>query len=109
MPKTSGADSYNLGQVRTKLGVGKKGRKPSLPVVEPLVEEVIEDIADNSVMMEDINQNENESDESKRDTSAEYEDDAVKRFQRKTNQNWIPLTNLASEDDITWETDQLLI
>ena len=36
---TVGACIYNLCQVRTKLGVGKKGRKPSLPVVEPLAEE----------------------------------------------------------------------
>ena len=38
--KTVGVCIYNPGgQVRTKLGVGKKGRKPSLPVVEPLAEE----------------------------------------------------------------------
>jgi len=36
----SNADIFTMVvQVRTKLGVGKKGRKASLPVVEPLVEE----------------------------------------------------------------------
>ena len=35
---------------------------------------------DDSEVMEDINQSKSESEESKGDTSAEYEDDAVKRF-----------------------------
>ena len=42
-----------------------------------IVEEVFED---DSEVMEDINQSKSESEESKGDTSAEYEDDAVKRF-----------------------------
>ena len=49
--------------------------------------------------MEDINQNESESDENKSDTSAEYKDDAVRRLERVKKQNWIPLTNLAREAD----------
>ena len=68
--------------------------------IEPQVEEVIEHVVeDNSVVMEDINQNESKSDESKSDTSAEYEDDAVSRLERVRKQNWIPLTNLAREAD----------
>ena len=61
-----------------------------------MIEEVCED---NSVVMEDINQNESESDENKSDTSAEYKDDAVRRLERVKKQNWIPLTNLAREAD----------
>ena len=49
--------------------------------------------------LEDINQNESESEESKSDTSAEYKDDAVSRLERMKKQNWIPLTNLAREAD----------
>ena len=50
-------------------------------------------IVNNSVVMEDINQNESESDENKSDTSAEYKDDAVEsRLERAKKQNWIPLT-----------------
>ena len=56
-------------------------------------------IVNNSVVMEDINQNESESDENKSDTSAEYKDDAVRRLERVKKQNWIPLTNLAREAD----------
>ena len=70
-----------------------------LPLRADIVEEVFEDIADNSLVMEDINQNKIESEESKGDTSAEYEDNAVKRFQRTKMKNWIPLTNLDREAD----------
>ena len=64
--------------------------------IEPQVEDVVDD---NSVVMEDINQNESKSDESESDISAEYEDDAVARLERVRKQNWIPLTNLAREAD----------
>ena len=57
----------------------------------------IEFIEDNSVVMEDINQNESESEESERDLSAEYKDDAVVRLERVRKRNWIPLSNLARE------------
>ena len=68
--------------------------------IEPQIEEVMEDIVeDNSVVMEDVNQNESKSDSSKSETSAEYEDDAVSRLERIRRQNWIPLTNLAREAD----------
>ena len=50
--------------------------------------------------MEDINQNESESDENKSGTIAEYKDDAVEsRLERAKKQNWIPLTYLAREAD----------
>merc|ERR1712218_8440 len=64
--------------------------------IEPQVEDVVDD---NSVVMEDINQNESKSDESESDISAENEDDAMARLERVRKQNWIPLTNLAREAD----------
>ena len=68
--------------------------------LEPQIEEVIEDmVEDDSVVIEDVNQNESKSDTSKSETSAEYEDDAVNRLERIRKNNWIPLTNLAREAD----------
>ena len=73
-------------------------KRADIDSIEPQVDEVIEEVCeDNSVVMEDINQNESESDENKSDTSAEYKDDAVSRLERVKKQNWIPLTNLARE------------
>ena len=75
-------------------------KRGDIDSIEPQVDEVIEEVCeDNSVVMEDINQNESESDENKSDTSAEYKDDAVSRLERMKKQNWIPLTNLAREAD----------
>ena len=68
--------------------------------LEPQIEELIEDmVEDDSVVIEDVNQNESKSDTSKSETSAEYEDDAVNRLERIRKNNWIPLTNLAREAD----------
>ena len=58
-------------------------------------------IVNNSVVMEDINQNESESDENKSGTIAEYKDDAVEsRLERAKKQNWIPQTYLAREETV---------
>ena len=49
---------------------------------EAQVAEILDEIVeDNSVVMEDINQNESESEESESNLSAEYKDDAVVRLE----------------------------
>ena len=92
--------SVNRRQAKRDERVLERNVDIEIDCIEPQVEEVIEHVVeDNSVVMEDINQNESKSDESKSDTSAEYEDDAVSRLERVRKQNWIPLTNLAREAD----------
>jgi len=90
----------NINRRQAKRDQRNLEKRVDIDCIEAQVAETLDEIEeDNSVVMEDINQNESESEESESNLSAEYKDDAVVRLERVGKRNLIPLTNLAREAD----------